>query len=114
MSKKRKRGAESEATASVADTAHISISSGSDIESGEDEEFAGFSEDDGSHLGLAEDVDEDEEEEANTSEDEEEGETLLDATDVLDHESDSDEQVEEEVAAISKVLSKAKKQNRSA
>ncbi|KAH7078649.1 NUC091 domain-containing protein [Paraphoma chrysanthemicola] len=97
MSKKRKRDGESAATGSVAAT--TDVSGEPQDEADEDDEFGGFSDDDG--LGLDEDED--------VSEDgDEEGGTLLDVDDV----SEDDEEVEEEVAAISEALAKAKKRQK--
>ncbi|KAJ4358782.1 GTPase required for pre-60S ribosomal subunit nuclear export and maturation [Didymosphaeria variabile] len=85
MHKKRKRGAESEATESVAATTDVVD------EKGDDDEFDGFS-DDGAADVAAEDGDD--------------AQTLVAEGDA------SDEDVEEEVAAISAALSKAKKRQR--
>ncbi|KAF1936526.1 NGP1NT-domain-containing protein [Clathrospora elynae] len=103
MSKKRKRGGESEATASVAATPNATVATQ------EDDEFGGFSDDD--DLELDADLDDDDEEEGDESDDDEEGGTLLEAV-TDDDASEDDEDVEEEVAAISQALSKAKKRQR--
>ncbi|KAF1841528.1 NGP1NT-domain-containing protein [Cucurbitaria berberidis CBS 394.84] len=106
MSKKRKRGGESEATASVVAATDASSAQPTDED---DDEFGGFSEDDGLQLDVDGDVDEDEAEEDS---DDEEGGTLLDASATGEDASEDDEAVEEEVAAISQALSKAKKRQR--
>lgn len=103
MSKKRKRDGESQGAApSVAATIHTTgVPQDDDVEA-DDEEFGGFSDDDGLELDGG---DGDEE-----SSDDEEGGTLLDATE----ESEDDDGVEEEVAAISEALAKAKKRQKTA
>ncbi|KAH8707068.1 NUC091 domain-containing protein [Phaeosphaeriaceae sp. PMI808] len=105
MSKKRKRGGESEATGSVAaiiDTTGVPQDS-EDVE--DDDEFGGFSDDEGLQLAT----DEDDENKQDDSEDNEEGGITLEVDDASD---DDDEQIEEEVAAISDALAKAKKRQR--
>jgi nuclear GTP-binding protein len=106
MSKKRKRDGESQATASVAATTDVS---GAPQDEADDDEFGGFSDDDG--LQLDEDDEDDEEED---SEDAEEGGTLLDVEVDGEEASEDDDEVEEEVAAISEALAKAKKRQRKA
>ncbi|KAJ4286684.1 GTPase required for pre-60S ribosomal subunit nuclear export and maturation [Kalmusia sp. IMI 367209] len=94
MPRKRKRGAESEATESVvpSNDTHDAVAEEGDDE----EEFDGFSEGEDPQLGA--------------DEGDEEGDT---ATLVADGDaSEDDEGVEEEVAAISEALSKAKKRQR--
>jgi nuclear GTP-binding protein len=105
MSKKRKRGTGSEATGSVAATTDATGATQDEVDNDEDNEFGGFSDDDGLEL----DADDDEDDEV--SDDDEEGGTLLEAT-ADDDASENDEDVEEEVAAISQALSKAKKRQR--
>jgi nuclear GTP-binding protein len=101
MSKKRKREGESAATGGVtARTGTTGVSQDDEVVDDEDDEFGGFSEDDGVEL------DEDEEEE----EDSDEGIAPADN----DEESEDDAEIEEEVAAISEALSKAKKRQRTA
>jgi nuclear GTP-binding protein len=107
MSKKRKRDGESQATASVAAT--TDVSGAPQDEAADDDEFGGFSDDDG--LQLDEDDEDDEEED---SEDAEEGGTLLDVEVDGEEASEDDDEVEEEVAAISEALAKAKKRQRKA
>jgi nuclear GTP-binding protein len=103
MSKKRKRGGESEATGSVAATTDATGAPQDDeVDEADDDEFGGFSEDDGLEL------DEEEDDEEDGSEDETEGGLSL----VEDDASDDDDEVEEEVAAISEALAKAKKRQR--
>jgi nuclear GTP-binding protein len=106
MSKKRKRDGESQATASVAATTDVS---GAPQDEADDDEFGGFSDDDG--LQLDEDDEDDEEED---SEDAEDGGTLLDVEVDGEEASEDDDEVEEEVAAISEALAKAKKRQRKA
>jgi nuclear GTP-binding protein len=103
MSKKRKRDGQSEATGSVAATTDATgATQDAEVDDAEDDDFGGFSEDDG--LQLDED-DEEEDEEEDDSEDEVEGGASL-----VDNElSEDDELVEEEVAAISEVLANVKK-----
>lgn len=104
MSKKRKRGAESETTGSVAATTDTPGAEQDDEAVSEDDEFGGFSDDDGLEL------DEDEDDmDAADSEDEEDGGAAIDADEAA---SSDDEEVEEEVAAISDALAKAKKRQR--
>jgi nuclear GTP-binding protein len=91
MSKKRKRDGESVATSSVAATTDVSGVPQDETEA-DDDEFGGFSDDDG--LGLDVDEEDDDEEESGDDDDED------------------DEEVEEEVAAISEALAKAKKRQR--
>jgi nuclear GTP-binding protein len=101
MSKKRKRGGESEANGSVvAKTDATGATQDETDDDDEDEDFSGFSDED----GLEMDGDE-------VSDDDEEGGTLLDAADD-DEESEDDAQVEEELAAITQALSKAKKRQK--
>ena len=97
MSKKRKRDGESQATGSVAATTDASGAAQDQIDDDDDDEFGGFSEDD--------DVEEDDED----SEDEEGGAALEAAEDDA---SEDDEAVEQELAAISEALTKAKKRQR--
>lgn len=104
MSKKRKRDGESEAATSVAATVDTTGAPQDDGDE-DDDEFGGFSEDDGLQLDGEEDEDDDEDDD---SEDQEEGGTALDA----DSASEDDAEVEEEIAAISAALSKAKKRQR--
>lgn len=100
MSKKRKRDGESQATGSVAATTDASGAAQDQIDDDDDDdEFGGFSEDD--------DVEEDDEDE--DSEDEEGGSALEGAEDDV---SGDDEAVEQELAAISEALTKAKKRQR--
>ncbi|KAF1830953.1 NGP1NT-domain-containing protein [Decorospora gaudefroyi] len=94
MSKKRKRGGESEATASVAATTDASGVDG--VSDEEVEEFDGFSDEDGL--------------EDEASDNDEDGGTLLEEEHVSEDNDDDD--VDEEVAAISLALSKAKKRQR--
>lgn len=104
MSKKRKRGGESEATGSVAATTDATGAPQDDeVDEADDDEFGGFSEDDGLELD-----EEEEDDEEDGSEDETEGGLSL----VEDDASDDDDEVEEEVAAISEALAKAKKRQR--
>ncbi|EUC41364.1 hypothetical protein COCMIDRAFT_29834 [Bipolaris oryzae ATCC 44560] len=99
MSKKRKRDGESQATGSVAATTDASGAAQDQIDDDDDDdEFGGFSEDD--------DVEEDDDED---SEDEEGGAALEGAEDDA---SEDDEAVEQELAAISEALTKAKKRQR--
>ncbi|EUC28700.1 hypothetical protein COCCADRAFT_30094 [Bipolaris zeicola 26-R-13] len=97
MSKKRKRDGESQATGSVAATIDASSAAQDQIDDDDDDEFGGFSEDD--------DVEDDDEE----SEDEEGGAAIEGAEDDA---SEDDEAVEQELAAISEALTKAKKRQR--
>lgn len=100
MSKKRKRGADGEATESVAATTDASGALQDDeVEDDEDEDddFSGFSGGD----------DDDDDEEDDDAEDEDTAPQGDDGND-----DDDDEDVEAEVAAISQVLSKAKKRQR--
>jgi nuclear GTP-binding protein len=104
MSKKRKtRDGESVATPSVAATTDVSGAPQSEADE-DDDEFGGFSEDDGLELDGEDDDEED-------SEDNEEGGASLVDEDVV---SEDDDEVEEEVAAISEALAKAKKRQRTA
>jgi nuclear GTP-binding protein len=106
MGKKRKRGAGSEATDSIAATTDATGAPQDEDEDDEDDEFSGFSGDEELQFDEEED---DEEDEADTDE---EGGTLLEAPNA-DTDSDvNDDDVEAEVAAISQVLSKAKKRQR--
>jgi nuclear GTP-binding protein len=105
MSKKRKtRDGESVATPSVAATTDVSGAPQSEAD--EDDEFGGFSEDDGLEVDG-----EDEHDDEEDSEDNEEGGASLVDDDVV---SEDDDEVEEEVAAISEALAKAKKRQRTA
>jgi nuclear GTP-binding protein len=104
MSKKRKRDGESVATISVAATTDVSGVPQDETEA-DDDEFGGFSDDDG--LGLDVDEEDDDEEESGDDDDEERG-AQLDGEEA----SEDDEEVEEEVAAISEALAKAKKRQR--
>ena len=96
MSKKRKRGGESEAAGSVAAKTDATGAT-QDESDDDDDDFSGFSDEDGVEM------DDDDEEE---SDDEEGGE----AED--DEESEDDAQVEEELAAITQALAKAKKRQK--
>ncbi|KAH6851711.1 Nucleolar GTP-binding protein 2 [Alternaria tenuissima] len=98
MSKKRKRGGESEAAGSVAAKTDATGAT-QDESDDDDDDFSGFSDEDGVEM----DDDDDDEEE---SDDEEGGE----AEDV--EESEDDAQVEEELAAITQALAKAKKRQK--
>jgi nuclear GTP-binding protein len=101
MSKKRKRDGESVATGSVAATTDTSgAPQDNEVDEDEDDddedEFGGFSEDDG--LDLDGEGDEEESDEGGA---------------LVNHEdSEDDAEVEEEVAAISEALAKAKKRQR--
>lgn len=109
MSKKRKRDGESDATASVAAaTKPTGAPKVGESETGEDDEFEGFSEDDG---GLELDAEDDSSEEGEDEDGDEEGDgnTLLEGSDVSDAEEDG---VDEEVLAISEALATAKKDGR--
>jgi nuclear GTP-binding protein len=106
MSKKTKRDGESVATGSVAATTDVSGAPQDETEA-DDDEFGGFSDDDGLELDV--DEDEDDEEESG-DDDDEEGGAQLDGEEA----SEDDEEVEEEVAAISEALAKAKKRQRTA
>ncbi|KAI4703469.1 GTPase required for pre-60S ribosomal subunit nuclear export and maturation [Alternaria sp. Ai002NY15] len=102
MSKKRKRGGESEAGEKAG---------GKQDESDYDSDFSGFSDED----GLQVDGEDDDEEEV--SDDDEEGGTTLEAADIDeaaddDDKSEDDEVVEKELAAITSALSKAKKRQK--
>lgn len=106
MSKKRKRGGESEAATSVAATSVAATvdATGAPQDEAEhtDDEFGGLSDDDGDV-----DVDDDDEsEEADLA-----GGVSLETPDV-DEVSEDDEDVEADIAAISAALSKAKKRQR--
>ncbi|CBX99409.1 GTPase required for pre-60S ribosomal subunit nuclear export and maturation [Plenodomus lingam] len=104
MSKKRKRGGESEATGSVAAATDVT---GADQSEADTDDFSGFSDDDEDDSeGLELDGDEVDDE------DDEEGGTLLEASIADDARSEDDAEVEEEVAAISQALAKAKKRQR--
>ncbi|PVI02343.1 NGP1NT-domain-containing protein [Periconia macrospinosa] len=95
MPRKRKRGAESLADTNTTDAADAQAEE-------EDEEFSGFSDDDeGSEAADA--VDEDEDDDDGVE---------LDAADAADNVSEDDKDVEEEVAAISAALSKARKRQK--
>jgi nuclear GTP-binding protein len=96
MSKKRKRGGESEAAGSVAAKTDATGAT-QDESDDDDDDFSGFSDEDGVEM------DDDDKEE---SDDEEGGE----AED--DEESEDDAQVEEELAAITQALAKAKKRQK--
>lgn len=106
MSKKRKRDG-SEATPSVAAATDVTGASQDDEieEDEEDDEFGGFSGDDDLEINAEDD---DDNEEDTESEDNEEGGTTINVEDV----SEDDSAVDEEVAAISAALSKAKKRQR--
>jgi nuclear GTP-binding protein len=106
MSKKRKRGTESEATGSAAAPSDTVSAPQDDEAVSEDEEFGGFGDDDGLELDVDEDAEDDDEEV--DSEDEEGGGAAVNVDDV----SEDDEEVEEQVAAISDALLKAKKRQR--
>ncbi|KAI4643941.1 GTPase required for pre-60S ribosomal subunit nuclear export and maturation [Alternaria viburni] len=102
MSKKRKRGGESEAGEKAG---------AKQDESDYDSDFSGFSDED----GLQTDGEDDDEEEV--SDDDEEGGTTLEAADVDEaaddnDKSEDDEVVEKELAAITSALSKAKKRQK--
>lgn len=99
MSKKRKRGAESEAATSVAATIDTT-GAPQDGPEKSDGEFDGFSDED--------DEDDDESDEADLA-----GGVSLETPDV-DDVSEDDEDVEADIAAISAALSKAKKRQRKA
>jgi nuclear GTP-binding protein len=101
MSKKRKRGADSEAATSVAATVDTTGAPQDEADK-TDGEFGGFSDED--------DVDEDDDE---SEEAEFAGGVSLETPDV-DEESEDDEEVEADIAAISAALSKAKKRQRKA
>jgi nuclear GTP-binding protein len=103
MSKKRKRDGESVATGSVAATTDASGAPQDETEA-DDDEFGGFSDDDGLEL----DVDDDEDDKEEEGDDDEEGGAQLDGEEA----SEDDEEVEEEVAAISEALANAKKRQR--
>ena len=102
MSKKRKRGADSEAATSVAATVDTAAAPQDEAEK-TDGEFGGFS-DDGDEV----DEDDDESDEADLA-----GGVSLETPNV-DDESEDDEDVEADIAAISAALSKAKKRQRKA
>ena len=102
MSKKRKRGADSEAATSVATTVDTAAAPQDEAEK-TDGEFGGFS-DDGDEV----DEDDDESDEADLA-----GGVSLETPNV-DDESEDDEDVEADIAAISAALSKAKKRQRKA
>lgn len=115
MGKKRKRDDATDATESVAattDGASATELSQDEVEE-DDDEFEGFSGDEG---GLELDVDEDSAGDVDDSEDdaeegaEEEEATALSATGDVSHEEDED--VQQEVLAISAALTKAKKRQR--
>ncbi|USP82272.1 Nucleolar GTP-binding protein 2 [Curvularia clavata] len=95
MSKKRKRDGESQATGSVAATADASGAAQDQIDDDDDDDddFGGFSEDDNE----------------DDSEDDDEGSAVLEGE---EDSSEDDEAVEQELAAISQALSKAKKRQR--
>jgi nuclear GTP-binding protein len=99
MSKKRKRDGEGAATPSVAAT--NDATGASEDDDAEDDTFGGFSDEEGLEV---DDDDEDDDE----SDDGEEGVSLVEADEV----SEDDAEVEEEVAAISEALAKAKKRQR--
>lgn len=96
MSKKRKRDGESQATASVAATtdANGAAQDQIDDDDDDDDDFGGFSEDDDNE---------------DDSEDDDEGGAVLEGE---EDSSEDDEAVEQELAAISQALSKAKKRQR--
>ncbi|KAF3032578.1 GTPase required for pre-60S ribosomal subunit nuclear export and maturation [Didymella keratinophila] len=102
MSKKRKRGAESEAATSVAATVDTNGAPQDEAEK-TDGEFDGFSDEDDEV-----DEDDDESEEADLA-----GGVSLETPDVEEDDED-DEDVEADIAAISAALSKAKKRQRKA
>ena len=102
MSKKRKRGADSEAATSVAATVDTAAAPQDEAEK-TDGEFGGFSDDDDEV-----DEDDDESDEADLA-----GGVSLETPNV-DDESEDDEDVEADIAAISAALSKAKKRQRKA
>lgn len=105
MPRKRKRGTESEADESApAPTA--GQSSADDDDDGD--EFAGFSEDDGLGIDVDDNSEVDEEEDSLGAEHGDDAATLV--TENLSN--SDDEQIEEEVAAISAALSKAKKRQK--
>ena len=99
MPRKRKRGAESEAAESVA------VTNDAEEEGDDDGEFEGFSSDEGLQL----DVDESEDDDEKGSSDDNES---VGAETLVAEESDENQDVEEEVAAISAALSKARKRQR--
>lgn len=107
MSKKRKRGGESEAATSVAATIDTTGAPQDEAEK-TDGEFDGFSDDDGAELEDEVDEDEDESEEVDLA-----GGVSLETPDIEDA-SEDDEDVEADIAAISAALSKAKKRQRKA
>jgi nuclear GTP-binding protein len=102
MSKKRKRGGESEAAGGVAAKTDATGAT-QDESDDDDDDFSGFSDEDGVEMDDDDDDDDDDEEE---SDDMEGGE----AED--DEESEDDAQVEEELAAITQALAKAKKRQK--
>ena len=108
MSKKRKRDGASTTTGSVAATTDASGAAQSEVDAEEDEEFGGFSDEDGEGL----EVDGDEDVEVSDDDDDEEGGTLLEGEDDVVSEDEDEEDVEEEVAAISEALAKAKKRQK--
>lgn len=102
MSKKRKRGADSEAATSVAASVDTAGAPQDEAEK-TDGEFGGFSD-----VDDEVDEDDDESDEADLA-----GGVSLETPDV-DDESEDDEDVEADIAAISAALSKAKKRQRKA
>jgi nuclear GTP-binding protein len=104
MSKKRKRGGESEATGSVAAKTDATGATQDETDD-DDDDFSGFSDEDGSE------VDNDDDDDEVSDDDDEEGGTLLETADD-DEASEDDAQVEEELAAITQALSKAKKRQK--
>lgn len=107
MSKKRKRGGESEAATSVAATVDTP-SAPQDEADNTDGEFDGFSEEDDEADDDEVDEDDDESEEGDLA-----GGVSLETPDLDDDEED-EEDVEADIAAISAALSKAKKRQRKA
>jgi nuclear GTP-binding protein len=103
MSKKRKRGGESEAAGGVAAKTDATGAT-QDESDDDDDDFSGFSDEDGVEMDDDDDDDDDDDEEE--SDDMEGGE----AED--DEESEDDAQVEEELAAITQALAKAKKRQK--
>jgi nuclear GTP-binding protein len=108
MPRKRKRGGESEAAESVAATNDANDAVDDDDDDDDNTEFQGFSDDEG---GLELDGDDSEVEEEADSEDED---AEVDAAPLVAKStaSDDDEAVDEEVAAISAALSKARKRQK--
>ncbi|KAI8937969.1 GTPase required for pre-60S ribosomal subunit nuclear export and maturation, variant 2 [Plenodomus lindquistii] len=106
MSKKRKRGGENETASSVAAATNATDSDQSEADA---DDFAGFSDDDAS---AEDDADDDDDEEDEVSEDDPNGGTLLKTSEADEVASEDDAEVEEEVAAISQALAKAKRRQR--